>query len=319
MKINNFIYDLDSIMRLDIFLKEKTGLTRSYIKTLIEDGFVLLGNQKVKAGYMLKNGDIVSLKEKQIETISAEPENIPLDIIYEDKDLIVINKQVGLVVHPCSTTKSHTLVNALIFHIKDLSTINGVLRPGIVHRLDKDTGGLMIVAKNDNAHKKLAEQLKDKTLNREYKALIKGRINTDFVVEGNLIRNPKYREQMMLISNKEPIFIDNKEPDFSVIDSIKGKYSKTIFSVDKVYDHYTLLNCKLTTGRTHQIRAHLKSVNHPIVGDNLYGGEDKSIKKDGQLLFAYKIEFVHPSLNKLMCFEAELPDYFQQILDKISV
>ena len=227
------------------------------------------------------------------------PENIPLNIVYEDDDLLVINKQVGLVVHPCNTTKSHTLVNALMYHIKNLSTINGVLRPGIVHRLDKDTGGLIIVAKNDNAHKKLSEQLKDKTLNREYKALIKGRLKEDFVVEGFLGRNPKNREQRTMVSE------------------INGKYSKTIFSIDKVYDHFTLLNCKLTTGRTHQIRAHLKHINHPIVGDSLYGGTEKTIKTQGQLLFAYKIQFIHPTTNKLMQFEVDLPDYFIKILNNL--
>ncbi len=286
-------------IRLDVFLTENTTFSRSYIKTLNQQGKIAVNGKIVKAGYMLKANDAITIEENLIETINADPENIPLDIVYEDDCLLVINKQVGLVVHPCASTKSHTLVNALMYHIKNLSTINGVLRPGIVHRLDKDTGGLLIVAKTDYAHKKLSAQLKDKTLNREYKALIKGRIKQDFVVEGYLGRNPKNREQMTMVSEQN------------------GKYSKTIFTIDKVFDHYTLLNCKLTTGRTHQIRAHLKSIGHAIVGDNLYGGAD-NIYKNGQLLFAYKINFIHPATNKQMTFEIPLPKYFTDVIDKIS-
>lgn len=296
LKVNEDGVDI----RLDIFLVQHTNFTRSYLKTLNDEGRILVNNEKKKSGYKLKLSDQIEIDEKPISTIDASPENIPLDIVYEDDDLLVINKQAGLVVHPCASTKSHTLVNALMYHIKNLSTINGVLRPGIVHRLDKDTGGLMIVAKNDNSHKILSEQLKDKTLNREYKALIKGRIKEDFVIEGYLIRNPKNREQMKLTKSE------------------KGKYSKTIFSIDAVYDHYTLLNCKLTTGRTHQIRAHLKSINHPIVGDKLYGGEDKNIVTNGQLLFAYKINFVHPTSKEKLKFEIGLPDYFLDVIKKIS-
>ena len=296
---SKFICEQNNV-RLDVFLTENTSFSRSFIKTMNEEGRILINGKIEKAGYKLKMGDTIEVDEKEVGTIDVSPENIPLDVVYEDDDLLVINKQVGLVVHPCSTTKSHTLVNALMYHIKNLSSINGVMRPGIVHRLDKDTGGFMLVAKTDFAHKALSEQLKDKTLNREYKALIKGRIKEDFIVEGYLGRNPKNREQMTLVDEKH------------------GKYSKTIFTIDKVYDHFTLLNCKLTTGRTHQIRAHLKSKNHPIVGDVLYGGVEKTIKTNGQLLFAYKIKFVHPKTLQNMEFCVDLPLYFKEVINKIS-
>ena len=299
-EVKIFKYLNNESVRLDVYLTAQfSNFTRSYIKTLIENDQIHVNNKIVKSGYMLKFNDEITVALPEIKTISAEPEDIKLDIVYEDDELLVINKQAGLVVHPCETTKSGTLVNALMYHIKNLSGINGVLRPGIVHRLDKDTAGLMLVAKTDNAHKSLAAQLKDKTLNREYLALVKGKIKEDFSVEGFIGRNPKNRKQMALVEERN------------------GKYSYTDFYIHQIFDKYTLLRCVLKTGRTHQIRVHLKSKNRAIVGDELYGGVDKSIKTNGQLLFAYKIRFIHPKTGESMQFERDLPEYFKNILNRL--
>lgn len=302
MKKQTIIFNQEQSERLDKFLTcQFLDFSRSYIKTLIDNQNITVNGKVTKSGYALKCGDKIDITIPDEEKISAEAENIDINIVYEDDDLLVVNKQAGLVVHPCSTTKSGTLVNALMYHIKNLSTINGVLRPGIVHRLDKDTAGLMLVAKNDYAHKFLSAQLKDKTLNREYLALVKGRVKENFSVEGYIGRNPKDRQQMALV------------------DESKGKYSYTDFFVEKSFRDYTLLRCVLKTGRTHQIRVHLKSKNRAIVGDKLYGGVDKNIKTDGQLLFAFKIRFVHPTSKEYMEFSAPLPEYFEKVLNKLAI
>jgi len=301
MEKYNIEYKEKQGVRLDKFLVEQfKEFSRSYIKNLIDENLVFVNEKNVKSGYMLRACDKIELQIPEMKEISVEAEDIKLDIVFEDDDLLVINKQAGLVVHPCATTKSGTLVNALMFHIKNLSGINGVLRPGIVHRLDKDTAGLMIVAKNDKSHKFLASQLKDKTLNREYFALVKGKVKENFFVEGFIGRNPKNRKQMALVDEKN------------------GKYSYTDFFVQESYDNYTLLRCVLKTGRTHQIRVHLKSKNKAIVGDELYGGVDKNIKTNGQLLFAYKLSFVHPTTKETMTFSVDLPTYFKQIVNKLK-
>lgn len=300
-QIFEFFYNEAEPMRLDIFLAKKLNtLTRAYIKKLNDEGKISVNNLTVKAGYPLKYGDKIAIEVPPNEPIDALPEEIELDIIYEDSDLLVINKPQGIVVHPCNTTKCGTLVNALLYHIKDLSGINGKLRPGIIHRLDKNTSGLIIVAKNDFSHKFLANQLKDKTLNREYLALVKNVIKEPFEVSGYLQRNAKNRKLMSLSSD------------------IKGKYSKTRFEIEKKYADYTLLRCILYTGRTHQIRAHLRNKNIFIVGDKEYGIIDKKFDLNGQLLHAEKITFIHPTTKKVMTFNAPLPDYFVDVLKKVA-
>lgn len=283
--------------RLDVFLQQKLPeLTRSHIKSLIEKQKVLVNQKSVKAGLTLKNGMKIEIEDFMPEKISAEAdENVKFEIVFEDKDLAVINKPQGLVVHPCSSTKSGTLVNGLLAQLKDLSGINGALRPGIVHRLDKDTSGLLIVAKNDFAHVKLADQIKNKTCHRCYLALLEGNLKEDSGrIETYLARDPKDRKKIAV--------------------SKQGRLAITDFKVLKRFSKTCLVEFSLQTGRTHQIRVHSKFLGHPVVGDKTYGKEVKGL--DGQLLHAYKISFVHPRTNTEMVFEAELPEYFEEYLRK---
>ena len=228
------------------------------------------------------------------EDCDITPENIPLDIIYEDADIVVINKQKGLVVHPSVGHYKDTLVNALLFHIKDLSSINGVIRPGIVHRIDKDTTGLLVVAKNDFAHVKLQEQLKDKTMYRKYYALAYGVVDADEGrIDAPIGRDPKDRQKMTVIGG--------------------GKETVTNFKVVERFKQYTLLECKLETGRTHQIRVHLNYIGNPILSDPMYGNR-KLFDDNGQYLHAYELSFIHPRTNNRVSFKAPIPDYFENLL-----
>lgn len=271
--------------------------SRSQIKQLLDGGNITVNGKTEKAKYKVKSGDLIRLEEPETKTLELRPENIPLDIVYEDDDVIVINKPQGMVVHPAPGHDEHTLVNALLYHCP-LSTINGTFRPGIVHRIDKDTSGLLMVAKNDKAHRSLAKQLKDKTNIREYVALVHGRIAEDEgTINAPIGRSLKDRKKQAVVKD--------------------GRNAVTHFEVLKRYRDYTLVKCILETGRTHQIRVHMKYIGHPLVGDPLYGPK-KTIKGNGQFLHAGKLGFVHPTTGKLLIFEATLPKIFQECLEKLD-
>ena len=272
-------------------------ITRSQLKNLINDGHVTVNGQAVKPKYKVQAGDKISLVKPEPQSLELTPENIPLDIVYEDDDVIVVNKPQGMVVHPAPGHPDHTLVNALLYH-SPLSTINGTFRPGIVHRIDKDTSGLLMVAKNDLAHQSLAEQLRNKTNKREYLALVYGQIKEDEgTIDAPLGRNPQDRKKQAVVKD--------------------GRHAVTHFKVVKRYDNFTLVKCILETGRTHQIRVHMKYIGHPLVGDPLYGPR-KVIGKNGQFLHAALLGFKHPRTGEEMVFEAPLPENFQKMLDKLD-
>ena len=271
--------------------------SRSQIQRWIEDGHVKVNDQPVKPKYKLAVGDVVTIEPEKPQKIDLVPENIPLDIVYEDDDVIVVNKPQGMVVHPAPGHPDHTLVNALLYH-SPLSTINGEFRPGIVHRIDKDTSGLLMVAKNDMAHRSLAAQLKAKTNEREYVALVHGVIKEDRgTIDAPLGRSPKDRKKQAVVAD--------------------GRHAVTHFKVLKRYQHYTLVSCRLETGRTHQIRVHMKYIGHPLAGDPLYGPR-KTLPGNGQYLHARLLGFKHPRTGKQLTFTAPLPSYFQKMLDKLD-
>lgn len=283
--------------RLDKFLLEQfPKFSRSHIKNLIEKGLVVVDDKAVKAGFSLKSGQKITINVQKPETISTEADkNVQFEIVYQDEDLAVINKPQGLVVHPCSSTKSGTLVNGLLAQIKDLSGINGQLRPGIVHRLDKDTSGLLVVAKNDFSHISLAEQIKSKTCHRNYLALLEGNLSdNEGRIETFIRRDPKDRKKMSVQNS--------------------GRVAITDYKVLKRFEKCCLVEFSLQTGRTHQIRVHCKYLNHPIVGDKLYGKEEKGLA--GQLLHAYKLSFFHPRTEQFVTFECPLPSHFEEYLKR---
>lgn len=297
IKVNN---DLSGL-RLDKALAiAKSSFSRSKIKHYIDEGYILVNDKPAKGSLKLSLDDVISIKDLPKEVSDLQAEDIKLDIVYEDDDLIVVNKPKGLVIHPGAGNLSHTLANALKFHSDSLSTINGDFRPGIVHRLDKDTAGLLIVAKNDEAHNFLASQLVDHTLGRTYYALVLGVISEN---EGKIIA---------------PIGRDEKNRQKMSVNLKNGKHAETDFKVIERFSRYTLVECYLKTGRTHQIRVHMNYISHPVVGDPIYGRGNRTLYDDGQLLFAHKIHFIHPRTKKEMEFSVPFPDYFKEILAKLK-
>ncbi|MFR0579977.1 RluA family pseudouridine synthase [Limosilactobacillus mucosae] len=290
--------DADLTGRIDKVLGHfLSDVSRSQLQKWIEDGHVTVNGQVVKTKYKLKAGDVVKIIPEAPQTIDLEPEDIPLDIVYEDDDVIVVNKPAGMVVHPAPGHPGHTLVNALLYH-SPLSTINGEFRPGIVHRIDKDTSGLLMVAKNDLAHRSLAAQLKAKTNQREYVALVHGVIKEDQgTIDAPLGRSKKDRK-------KQAVVMD-------------GRHAVTHFEIVKCYRHYTLVKCRLETGRTHQIRVHMAYIGHPLAGDPLYGPR-KTLAGPGQYLHAGLLGFKHPRTGQEMTFTAPLPDYFTKMLEHLD-
>ena len=294
----------DKKKRLDKFLQEKDlNITRSYIKTLIEEGYIKVNEEKVKSGYSLKKDDIVDIVIKEDETCDINPENISLDIVYEDDDIIIVNKPKGMVVHPANGNYTGTLVNALMYSHKDkLSSINGSIRPGIVHRIDKDTSGILVVAKNDEAHKKLSSIFKVHDIKREYIALVKGIVKEDRLdINLPIGRSAKDRKKMA-VTNK------NSREAITHIEVLERFYSSNV----------TLVKATLETGRTHQIRVHMSYMHHPIVGDEVYGKKDPKFKVTGQMLHAKLLGFKHPTTNEYVEFESEIPEYFKDILDTLE-
>jgi len=286
--------------RLDSWLAlQYPQITRSRIKNLCQEGMLAVNGKTGKPAYALRPGDEVTLLLPELAPVSAQPEDIPLDVVYEDEHIIVINKPRGLVVHPAAGNETGTLVNALLARCTDLSGINGEIKPGIVHRIDKDTTGLLVVAKNDAAHLSLAGQIKEKTAGRIYKALVQGNITEEEGrVEQPIGRDPKERKRMAIVPG--------------------GREAATRYRVLERFGEFTLVECRLETGRTHQIRVHMKYLGHPVVGDPVYGFKKQKFNLDGQLLHAACLELTHPVTGERMRFTAPLPADFQAVLDKLQ-
>ncbi|HFI0452959.1 TPA: RluA family pseudouridine synthase [Streptococcus suis] len=284
-------------VRLDKALADLTDLSRSVANEQIKNGQVLVNGRAKKAKYSVQVGDVISYQVPEVEEIDYVAEDIPLEIVYQDEDVAVVNKPQGMVVHPSAGHTSGTLVNALLYHVKDLSGINGVLRPGIVHRIDKDTSGLLMIAKNDEAHTKLAAELKDKKSLRKYWAIVHGNLPNDRgMIEAPIGRSEKDRKKQAVTA--------------------KGKEAVTRFQVLERFGDYTLVELTLETGRTHQIRVHMAYIGHPVAGDEAYGPK-KTLKGHGQFLHARTLGFTHPRTGEVVEFTAEAPAIFLETLEKL--
>ena len=284
-------------LRLDKAVADFTELSRSLANEQIKNGQILVNGEAKKAKYAVKEGDVISYEVPEPEVVEYVAEDLPLEIVYQDEDVAVVNKPQGMVVHPSAGHTSGTLVNALMYHIKDLSGINGVLRPGIVHRIDKDTSGLLMIAKNDQAHLALADELKDKKSLRKYWAIVHGNLPNDRgVIEAPIGRSEKDRKKQAVIA--------------------KGKPALTRFQVLERFGDYTLVELQLETGRTHQIRVHMAYIGHPVAGDEVYGPR-KTLKGHGQFLHARTLGFTHPRTGEVLEFTAEAPAIFLETLEKL--
>lgn len=298
---NHKIICSENSIRVDKFIADSDlGLSRSAAAGLIEKELVTVNGSLVNKKYKLSNGDTVEITVPNPVEYEAKAENIPLDIVYEDEYLLVVNKPKGMVVHPAAGNYDGTLVNALLYHCGDsLSGINGVMRPGIVHRIDKDTSGLLIVAKNDFAHSSLAEQIKEHSFTREYEAVVFGNLKDDSgTVDAPIGRNPNDRKKMCITQKN-------------------SKNAVTHYTVIRRYKGYTHIKCKLETGRTHQIRVHMAYLGHPVAGDRVYGVKSEKVSFEGQCLHAKKIGFIHPKTKEYIEFDSDLPEYFEKFLNKL--
>lgn len=296
-KIRIEVENLEKNERIDKYLSSKLddSFSRAKIQKLIDDELVLVNDKVIKSSYKVSNGDVILITDKE-EDMSVKPEKMDIDIVYEDDDVMVINKKSGVVVHPAPGNYSGTLVNGLMYLSKDLSHVNGEFRPGIVHRIDKDTSGLLIVAKNDKAHRILAEELKEKKVKRKYIALVSGVINHDIgEIDAPIGRDPSDRKKMCVTSTN-------------------SKDAITHFRVLERYKNASLIECELETGRTHQIRVHMKYINHPVINDPVYGKNNHG--EFGQLLHAKEITFTHPTTKEVMTFSCEVPEEFNKILEE---